>query len=155
MKAYITNHHDRYGTGQNVCLCTMAAAIAHECKPDPFQCLQVCSDAAINGFAKRISPPIIRLIAVLKTMDAIKYRGNTLPSMILGMIYLCTMGITCNDVRILPCVSDLSGILPNDNRIHHYFGSLGVNTKCVTEVSNLVNAALKDRMDVLKVFENC
>lgn len=137
-----------------ICLCTMAAAIAHECKVDPFQCLQPCPNEKLNEIAQRISPAIIRVLAVLKTMDSAKYKGNALPSMILGMIYLCTTGVTCGTVRILPHIPGLINILPNDNRIQFYFGKMGVNTKCVTDVSNLLNSALKNRVDVLRLFEN-
>jgi|694.fasta_scaffold103702_3 hypothetical protein len=154
MKKYIQDHAIKHGTARPICLCTMAAAIAHSCQIDPFQCLSVYSDTKLNALAKRITPSIIRLVAVLKTLNTSKYRVNNIPSMILGMIYLCTTGIQCSHVRILPSVPELLKIMPNDNRIHHYFGSMGVNTKCVTEVSNIVNLSLKDRMDVLKVFES-
>jgi hypothetical protein len=74
--------------------------------------------------------------------------------MILGMMYLCTTGVNCATVRILPLVPGLVHVLPNDNRIHFYFGKMGINTKCVTDVSNLINIALKDRADILKIFES-
>ena len=48
----------------------------------------------------------------------------------------------------------LCSILPNDNRIHHYFGSMGINTKCVTEMSNMIAGTLKGREGALRVLQN-
>lgn len=158
MQKIVLEHRKNHGTRRPICLCTMAAQIVSQdqCKVDPFQCLKPCTNEKLNEIAQRIAPPIIRLLAILKNMDSAKYKGNALSSMILGMMYLCTTGVTCGTVRILPHVPALIQILPNDNRIHFYFGKkMGVNTKCVTDVSNLMNSALKDRVDILKLFENC
>jgi hypothetical protein len=152
MQRILKKHKTNHGTSKKVCLVSMAAEIAHESKVDPFACLIAYSDDKLNFFLNKISAPIIRVLAILKTMDYTKYKGNSIPSMVLGMIYLCTNGISCGNVRILPRVPDLIHILPNDNRIHHYFGQFGVNTKCVTDMSNMITTALKDRVDILRTF---
>ena len=48
----------------------------------------------------------------------------------------------------------LCNILPNDNRIHHYFGALGINSKCVTEMSNMIAGTLKGKEGALRVLQN-
>lgn len=153
MAAHVKLHGMDGNNSRAVCLCTLAAAIAHSCPVEPFDSLQACSNEKLNEVAQRISSPIVRLLSVLKTLEASKYKGNALSSMVLGMIYLCTTGVNCGTVRILPCVPGLGKILPNDNRIHFYFGKMGVNTKCVTDMSNLINTALKDRPDILRIFD--
>lgn len=152
MQRIIKKHKAEHGTRKPLCLLGMAAQIAHESKVDPYACLVACSDEKLSVFLNKISAPIIRVLAILKTMDYTKYKGNSIPSMVLGMIYLCTNGISCGNVRILPRVPDLIHILPNDNRIHYYFGRFGANTKCVTDMSNMITTALKDRVDILRTF---
>ena len=87
---------------------------------------------------------------VLKTIDNNKYKANNVPWMVLGMLYLCTSGMCIGGVQVLPVIRDLAKILPNDNRILHYFGCLGINTRCVIEMSNMITVTLKGRSDALR-----
>lgn len=121
---------------------------------DPFECLRVWTDAEVDRMVERIHPHIYRLMSVLKTIDSNKYKASNLPWMIVGMLYMCTCGHTIGNVMVLPRVHGLCNILPNDNRIHHYFGALGINTKCVTEMSNMIAGTLKGKEGALRVLQN-
>lgn len=81
-------------------------------------------------------------------------QATNIPWMLLGMLYLCTGGHTIGTVTVLPRVRELCNILPSDNRIFHYFGSFGINTKCVTEMSNMIAGTLKDKADAIDALRN-
>lgn len=117
---------------------------------DPYQCLRVWSKEEVDSLVGRVNPPIYRLMMVLKTIDNSKYKGNNVPWMVLGMLYLCTSGMCIGGVQVLPVVGELAQILPNDNRIMHYFGGFGINTKCVIEMSNMITVTLKGGTDALR-----
>lgn len=121
---------------------------------DPFECLKVWTDEEVDKLVNRVSPYIYRLMAVLKTIDCNKFKSNNIPWMMLGMLYMCTCGHNIGNVMVLPRVGELCTILPNDNRIFHYFGSLKINTKCVTEMSNMIAVTLKGNEGALRVLAN-
>lgn len=121
---------------------------------DPYECLKVWSDIEVDRLVSRVSPYIYRLMSVLKTIDCNKYKSNNIPWMMLGMLYMCTCGHNIGNVMVLPRVSELCTILPNDNRIFHYFGALKINTKCVTEMSNMIAVSLKGNEGALRVLAN-
>ena len=117
---------------------------------DPYQCLRVWGDQEVDELVSRVHAPIYRLMMVLKTVDSGKYKGNNVPWMVLGMLYLCTAGMFIGGVQVLPVVGELAQVLPNDNRILHYFGGFGINTRCVIEMSNMITVTLKGRMDAIR-----
>lgn len=156
--------------GQAVCLLSVAASLeaavregslqgdssraSVQCLQDPFQYLRVWPDREVERVVQRVHPHVYRLLAVLKTLDANKYKGNNVPWMLLGMLYLCTTGLNIGHVRVLPIVPELRTILPHDNRIHHYFGGMGINTKCVTDMSNMIVGTLKGQHRALAALQN-
>ena len=121
---------------------------------DPFECLCIWTDTDVDRLVGRLCPYVYRLMAVLKTIDCNKYKSNNIPWMVLGMLYMCTCGHNIGNVRVLPRIPELCTILPNDNRIHHYFGSLKINTKCVTEMCNMIAVSLKGNEAALSVLAN-
>lgn len=121
---------------------------------DPYECLKIWSDSDVDRLVSRVSPYIYRLMAVLKTIDCNKYKSNNIPWMMLGMLYMCTCGHNIGNVMVLPRVGELCTILPNDNRIFYYFGDLKINTKCVTEMSNMIAVSLKGNEGALRVLAN-
>lgn len=108
----------------------------------------------MDEIVSKVHPYMYRLLSVLKTIDSNKYKSNNIPWMLLGMLYLCTGGHTIGTVTVLPRVDELCYILPSDNRIFCYFGSMGINTKCVTEMSNMISCTLKDQDNAIRFLEN-
>lgn len=137
-----------------VCMLTIAAKLEHRLGrkgtsdwdfKDSHSILKLYSDEMINDIVEQVKPSIYRLFLILKTLDCNKYKGSNIQWMILGMLYICTSGMTIGYTRILPCIPVLRDILPNDNRIYHYFGHLGIHTKCVTDMSNMISQTLKNK----------
>lgn len=95
-----------------------------------------------------------RLLSVLKTIDSNKYKSNNIHWMLLGMLYLCTSGHVIGTVVVLPRVDELCYILPSDNRIYYYFGDMGITTKCVTEMCNMIAGTLKDQDRAIRLLED-
>lgn len=121
---------------------------------DPFEHLRVWTKEEVQSITHRVHPHMYRLLSVLKTIDSNKYKANNIPWMLLGMLYLCTGGHTIGTVTVLPRVKELCYILPSDNRIFYYFGSMGINTKCVTEMSNMIAGTLKNQDEAIRVLAN-
>jgi hypothetical protein len=164
LKRYKAENNNRRSV---VCLLTVAAKLEYaikqsalkeaslqnvQCYRDPFEYLKVYSDQDVDAIVEKVLPYIYRLFSVLRTLDANKYKGNNIPWMLLGMLYICMTGMTIGVAEVLPCISELCNILPVDNRIVFYFGSFGINTKCVTDISNMINVTLKDQYSALKVL---
>lgn len=69
---------------------------------------------------------------------------------LLGMLYICTEGLEISGLVILPRIVDLCTLLPGDNKISLYFKTLGVGTKCVTDVTNLIHTSLKKNPQIFE-----
>ena len=165
----LRDHSLKNGRDQAVCMLSVAASLEYRVKTmilrdasthsvqsyrDPFECLHVWTNGEVDRLVARLSPYIYRLMAVLRTIDCNKYKSNNIPWMMLGMLYMCTCGRNMGTVMVLPRIPELCTILPNDNRIFHYFGSLKINTKCVTEMSNMISVSLKGNEGALRVLAN-
>ena len=141
------DHISRQGVG-----CVGGGGVV--CHSDPFKYMRPWSDADVHGLVHKVHPYVYRLLCVLKSIDHNKYKSTNIPWMVLGMLYMCTSGMVMGSVQVLPAVPELRTILPSDNRILFYFGSLGITTKCVTDTSNMIAVSLKNNAAALRHLQH-
>jgi hypothetical protein len=112
--------------------------------------LQARDDQVVHRIVDQVQPFFLRLLAALTTWEPHRYKKGFVRWMLLGMLYLCTEGLSILGVVILPQVQELCLVLPSDNKISVYFANLNVTTKCVTDMSNLIHSSIKKHPEIFR-----
>lgn len=121
-------------------LCNIATKMIHQCSK-----IRICQPSWDEEFRKRVAQHSSEYITRFLNMLSQKFKAQLSmfknQVLYIGVVYLMRMGITMQNVILLPRVQDLQHLLPIEAHLKCYFK---IKCKFITEVENLVKMCIRN-----------